>query len=463
MATVTPNFNWPVPTSTDLVKDGATAIEALGDSIDASLVDLKGGTTGQVLSKNSNTDMDFTWVTDAAGDITGVTVTSPLTGGGTSGTVTVGILNGTTSNLGAVQLSDSVSSTSTTLAATANAVKQAYDLAAAASGGSSNVAGKNGVLNSQFNVWQRGTSVSIAASSSGYSADRWFQSTGANQACTVSRQATGDTTNLPFIQYGMRFQRNSGQTGTGAIYFSQSFETINSVQYAGKTVTLSFYARAGANYSATSNALPFYIASGTGTDQNVGGGGFTGVATVATTTATLTTSWQRFSVTGTVSSSATQLAIYGIFTPTGTAGANDYFDLTGVQLEIAGSASAYSPNTSTYQAELSACQRYYWRSTGGTFYSPYAQGIAASASDLQGIFQYPVTMRSAPSSIEFSNLGLSDGVSAPFAVNALVLANNTAFSTLVIATVTSGLTTYRYYQILNNNSTAGYFGLSAEL
>jgi hypothetical protein len=63
MATVTPNFNWPVPTSTDLVKDGATAIEALGDSIDASLVDLKGGTTGQVLSKNSNTDMDFTWVT----------------------------------------------------------------------------------------------------------------------------------------------------------------------------------------------------------------------------------------------------------------------------------------------------------------------------------------------------------------------------------------------------------------
>jgi hypothetical protein len=63
MATVTPNFNWPVPTSTDLVKDGATAIEALGDSIDGSLVDLKGGTTGQVLSKASGTDMDFTWVT----------------------------------------------------------------------------------------------------------------------------------------------------------------------------------------------------------------------------------------------------------------------------------------------------------------------------------------------------------------------------------------------------------------
>ena len=51
MATTTPNFGWPVPTSTDLVKDGATAMEALGDAIDTSMVDLKGGTTGQVLSK----------------------------------------------------------------------------------------------------------------------------------------------------------------------------------------------------------------------------------------------------------------------------------------------------------------------------------------------------------------------------------------------------------------------------
>jgi hypothetical protein len=63
MSTTTPNFGWVVPTSSDLVKNGAVAIETLGDSIDASMVDLKGGTTGQVLSKTSNTDMDFTWTT----------------------------------------------------------------------------------------------------------------------------------------------------------------------------------------------------------------------------------------------------------------------------------------------------------------------------------------------------------------------------------------------------------------
>jgi len=63
----TTNFNWETPDDTDLVKDGAAAIRTLGSAIDTSLVDLKGGTTDQVLAKNSNADMDFKWVADASG------------------------------------------------------------------------------------------------------------------------------------------------------------------------------------------------------------------------------------------------------------------------------------------------------------------------------------------------------------------------------------------------------------
>lgn len=63
----TTNFGWTTPADTDLVKDGAAAIRTLGNGIDTSLLDLKGGTTGQVLAKASNTDLDFTWATDASG------------------------------------------------------------------------------------------------------------------------------------------------------------------------------------------------------------------------------------------------------------------------------------------------------------------------------------------------------------------------------------------------------------
>jgi len=76
----TTNFGWTTPDDTDLVKDGAAAIRTLGSAIDTSLVDLKGGTTGQVLSKASGTDMDFTWssvdpltILDAKGDLISAT------------------------------------------------------------------------------------------------------------------------------------------------------------------------------------------------------------------------------------------------------------------------------------------------------------------------------------------------------------------------------------------------------
>jgi len=88
MATTT-NFGWTTPNNTDLVKDGASAIRTLGNGVDTSFVYLKGGTTGQILSKTSGTDLAYTWINNDQGDITAVTTAagSGLSGGGTSGAI----------------------------------------------------------------------------------------------------------------------------------------------------------------------------------------------------------------------------------------------------------------------------------------------------------------------------------------------------------------------------------------
>jgi hypothetical protein len=129
MSNPTTPFGWQMPTATDLVTDLPADFEVFGQAVATSMGDLLGGTSGQILAKNSNTDMDFVWIANDQGDITGVTATSPLTGGGTSGAITVGIQDALTTQKGAVQLSDSTSTTSSILAATPTAVKAAYDLA----------------------------------------------------------------------------------------------------------------------------------------------------------------------------------------------------------------------------------------------------------------------------------------------------------------------------------------------
>jgi hypothetical protein len=247
----------------------------------------------------------------------------------------------------------------------------------------------------------------------------------------------------------------------------QPFETLNTIPLVGKTITLSWYARAGANYSATSSLLGITLYGGTGTDENPRGAGYTGQTLPINTAVTLTTTWQRFSQTVTLASTITEITPMLYQDYVGTAGAADYFDFTGFQIDIGSVALPFRTYAATIQGELAACQRYYFRSTSDatTPVAIYANGTGTAATSGRFGIQLPVTMRTTPTSLDYANLGMSDSVNAATAVTVLALATNLTWNNVcgLNATTASGITTYRPYFLVANSSASAYVGLSAEL
>jgi hypothetical protein len=321
-------------------------------------------------------------------------------------------------------------------------------------------AGKNKIINGDMSIWQRGTSYNATAVSSYGAADRYsyYQNGSTAGTNTISRQTFTPGT-APVAGYeGQYFQRWTATTlGTSQtlVSFEQAIENVQT--FAGQTATISFWAKSSAAFT-TDVVLR----------QNFGSGGSTSVDT-NTSTSTTSTSWTRFtftvsvpSISGKTIGTSSHLKIAPRFY-TITAGAT--VDIWGLQMESGSTATAFQTATGTIQGELAACQRYYWRttSTGAAYQllTGFGSGISTNAAMIT--LPVPVTMRINPSSVDFSTLALSPDNSAVLAVTNVTIGTGNGNAINVQATATGLLTQYRPYQMIANNSTAAFIGVSAEL
>ena len=210
------------------------------------------------------------------------------------------------------------------------------------------------------------------------------------------------------------------------------------------------------------------IYTGAGTDQSAASlfsTGWTSGANVYSTAITVTTTMTRYSVTATIPSGTTQIGLSFTYAPTGTAGANEWFQIEGEQFEIGSVATNFTRAGGTIQGELAACQRYYFRTTATSqAYTAFTgTGIASSTTGAFIPIVPPVTMRVFPTVIDASNLRLTDYVGAAAITGANIDGGSSPSLIVMYAGVASGLTQYRPYVVSANNNTAAYLGFGAEL
>jgi len=249
------------------------------------------------------------------------------------------------------------------------------------------VAGKNKIINGDFGVWQRGTSISLTTGTAAYTSDQWNVVCNFSAGTASASQQTFTPGTAPVAGYeGTYFHRvTTGSTST-YIEVKQNIENVRT--YAGQTVVLSFWAKAST--AMTSSTL---------FRQEFGSGGSTLVDTSGASLS-ITTSWQRFttsvtlpSISGKTIGTSSMLRVYpisvsGTFT-------SATVDIWGVQLEAGSVATPFTTATGTLSGELAACQRYAWVADLSTVSLVSGAGFTTSAAAFT--IPFPVPMRTAPS------------------------------------------------------------------
>jgi hypothetical protein len=320
---------------------------------------------------------------------------------------------------------------------------------------SANVIGKNKIINGNFDFWQRGTTASYSNQSNQYLADRWLMRTTATTNVTISQQSfTVGQTDVPNNpKYFYRWDITSHTTGSGIL--EQRIEDVST--FAGNTCTLSFWAKCS-----TAQTLSNVYR------QDFGTGGSTAVTTSGSSFS-LTTAWQKFTVTVTLPSISGKTI----------AGGNDFlglrfnvpaavcaFDIAQVQLEAGSSATEFEHRP--YGMELSLCYRYcYQINSQNTTREILGTCFGYDSDDGFGTFYVPVPMRGSVS-LSANDIALWLGATVDTNTISFVLhrqphVGSTAIPINIDNTGSPSIGTRDCLGYGFNNTSAGYLKIESEL
>jgi hypothetical protein len=344
---------------------------------------------------------------------------------------------------------------------------------------------KNLIINGAMQVAQRGTSVTGVTSGGYLTADRWFSAvdtqgtwtksvendapTGSGfrkslkMLCTTAdaSPAAGDALNVQHRFEGQNLQHilkgtssakelslsfwvKSNVTGTYIAEFydgdntrqvSKSYTISASGTWEKKTITIPADTTGAFD---NDNALSLYLLFWLGAGSNH-------------TSGTLNTSWAS-ATTANRAVGQTNVA----------AATNNYWQVTGVQLEVGSTATEFEFLPA--QTELEQCARYYYRFTAAAAYTCFTLSATSySTTGAVAVFPLPTPMRTEPSAVEYANIGVQDNLLG--GVNAVSAASLDSPHRLnpQVALTSSGLTALRLARIMANNNSSAYIGFSAEL
>ena len=170
----------------------------------------------------------------------------------------------------------------------------------------------------------------------------------------------------------------------------------------------------------------------------------------------MTTTWQRFTATGTVGATATELNVQVVFNPVGTAGAADYYEITGVQLDIGSVALPFRTYAATIQGEFSSCQRYYERVSG---FSTLGAGRYFATQNADVFVPYKVTKRTTPT---FGSAAAANFNSSSVGALSTITTNGIYVDSMTLRISHAATTTTGFACVLTGDTNA-YIEVIAEL